>query len=137
MNLKVTCLIAILAASRNPSHFSRVAEAPLIPGDELVGAGADRSGRVGRGALFVDDHGGVEAEVIERLEARVLERQRNRRGSLASIDWIEAKERFLLVGRVLAGGALEREFDVLGAERLVVLELDPLAQRESQRLEVG
>ena len=57
-------------------------------------------------------------------------------GSLASIDSIEAKNGLSLLVESLARVALERELDVLRSERLAVLELDVLLEREGQRLQI-
>ena len=72
----------------------------LGPGRKLVGAGADRVGRLVRRALLVDDHRRIGAEVKQRLEARLLEieHHRHRVGRLDRFD--RGEERLILVGRI-------------------------------------
>ncbi len=137
MKRKVACAIGIFAGIAIAVPLVERDRGPLRPGGELVWTGADGIGRLVGGALFVEDDGGVHAEMKQRLEARrlELEHDRHRIGRVDRGD--RGEEALVLVGRVLSGEALERELDVLGREGLAVLKLDVRLEGEGQGLEIG
>ncbi len=72
----------------------------LRPGGELVRPGADRIGGLAGGALFVQDHRRIRAEMEQRLEARPLELEHDgqRVGRLDQFD--RGEEGLVLVGGI-------------------------------------
>ena len=97
MKRNVACLIGDLRRVAEAVPIVERRRSALVPGGELVGAGADGLVRFARRALLVDDDGGVQAEMEQSVEARVLELQHDDAGSLASIDSIEAKNALSLL----------------------------------------
>ena len=123
-----------IAEARPGLERHRRALAPLV---ELVRPRAHRRGVVAVGALGLDDHRRGLAHVEQEVRVRLLVDDHHRVVVEGAHAFHGGEGALVLVGALLAGGALEAELHRLRVERLAILEGDTLAQVEGDGAQVG